>query len=242
MKKVIITSLVLLFTLTLNAQWWGNSKKIKGNGNISTETRKTQEYNSVSLGGSFDVVLVQGKEGNLKIEGEENLLPYIITEVKNDGLKIYVKKGINIKTTRKLLVRVPIQDIQKISLGGSGNIKSETLLKAEELILSIGGSGNIDVDIDATTIKSSVAGSGDINLKGKTDFIECSIAGSGSVKGFDLQANKLKASIAGSGSIKINVKDEITTSIAGSGNVYYKGNPPKINSKSAGSGSIVRKD
>ena len=240
MKKIIITSFILLFTLSSNAQWWGKDR-VKGDGNVITEKRKTSAYDGVGVGGSFDVVLVKGKEGNLTIEGEKNLLPYIITEVKNGMLKIKVKKGVNIRMTRKLVVTVPVREIEKVSLGGSGNIKGKVLLKSENLDLAIGGSGNIDVEVDAENLKTSIAGSGDVFISGKTDYMKCSIAGSGSVKAYELEAKSVKASIAGSGSVRATVTDEIKASIAGSGSVYYKGDPPKVKSTSAGSGSVIKK-
>tara|TARA_B100001059_G_C17694661_1_gene506843 strand:+ start:617 stop:748 length:132 start_codon:yes stop_codon:yes gene_type:complete len=43
--------------------------------------------------------LKKGEEGKISIEGEENLLEYIVTEVSRGILKIQVEKGINLKTT-----------------------------------------------------------------------------------------------------------------------------------------------
>ena len=129
MKRLIITMIILTMTLSVSAQnWWGN-KRIKGNGNMTTETRNTSDYEGVSLGGFFDVILVKGKEGKIKIEGEENLMDYIITEVSNGILKVKVKKGVNIKTSRRLTVTVPVKEIEKVSLGGSGNISRKTAPK-----------------------------------------------------------------------------------------------------------------
>lgn len=243
MRKLIITALIFTVTFSVNAQnWWGKNKKVRGNGNVKTETRKTGDYKGVSVGGFFDVTLVKGKEGNIKIEGEENLMEYIITEVEKGTLKVKVKKGYNLRTTKKLHVTVPVEEIEKVGLGGSGNVTSEITLKSDDFSVSIGGSGNITLDVEANNIKSSLAGSGNINLSGSTDHFKCSIAGSGDIKAYDLQTNSLKASIAGSGDIRASVKNEIRASVAGSGNIYYKGKPDKKDIRSAGSGRIVSKN
>lgn len=241
MKKLFITAIILTFTLSVDAQMWGN-KRVKGNGNLTTETRSTGDYDGVNVGGFFDVTLVKGKEGKVTIEGEENLLEYIITEVSRGVLKIKVEKGINIKTTRKLTVTVPVESIESVSLGGSGNIKSETKLKSDSFEVNLGGSGNIALDIEANNIKSSIGGSGNIRLSGDADYMKSSIAGSGTIKAYELQVNEIKASIAGSGDIRVSVKDAIKATVAGSGSIYYKGNPPKIDTKSVGSGSVVSRN
>jgi hypothetical protein len=63
MKKLIITSIILTLSFSVNAQSWWNSKKVRGNGKVITETRRTSDYESVSSAGNFDVKLVAGKEG-----------------------------------------------------------------------------------------------------------------------------------------------------------------------------------
>ncbi|MFY0629368.1 MAG: DUF2807 domain-containing protein [Flavobacteriaceae bacterium] len=242
MKKLFITAIVLTMTLSVNAQsWWGN-KKVKGNGNVTTITRSTGDYDGVSVGGFFDVILVKGKEGKVKIEGEKNLMEYIVTDVKKGNLQIKVKKGVNIRTTKRLTVTVPVKSIDQVSLGGSGNIKGDVLLKADDFGVNLGGSGNITLRVDATTVKSSIGGSGNIKLSGDAGSFKGSIAGSGTIKAYELEVNTVKATIAGSGDIRISVKDEIKATIAGSGSIYYKGNPPKVNTKSVGSGSVRKRN
>lgn len=239
MKKWIITSIVLTLTFNLNAQSWWNSKKVRGNGKITTVTRSTSDYDGIAIGGSFDVILVKGSEGKITIKGEENIIPYIVTEVKRGNLNVKYKKNVNVRLTRKLVVTIPFRDIDKVSLGGSGNVTSENLIKADRIKFSLGGSGNIVAEVSATEVKTSIGGSGNIKLSGKTDELTCSIAGSGSIKAYGLTTNTTKASIAGSGNIRTTVRNKIKASVVGSGSVYYKGNPKHIDSKSVGSGDVI---
>jgi len=240
MKKLLFT--LLIFTIhTSFGQWW-NSKKIRGNGNITKVERSVGKFDSVGVGGSFNVVLVDGKEGKVTIEGEENIIPYIITEVKRGELKIKVKDNTNVRFNRKLTVTVPFEAIEGISLGGSGSIISEKTVNGDQVDFSIGGSGNIKTKVKASSIKSSIGGSGNINLSGTADSMKCSIAGSGNIKAYDLTTNTLKVSVAGSGDIHVTVRERIKASVAGSGSVYYKGDPKYIDRNSVGSGDVIKKD
>ena len=67
MKKLATLSLVLLFTASCTAQW---GKRVKGNGNMTTVERSVGEYDAIGLSGWFDVDLVAGSEGEIKLEGE----------------------------------------------------------------------------------------------------------------------------------------------------------------------------
>ncbi len=239
-KKIILTLFVVTVSLSSNAQnWYGNSKKIKGNGKVVTVNRTTSDYDGVSVGGSFDVVLVKGKEGKIKIEGEENILPYIITEIKRNKLNIKYKKNTNIRLTKRLTVTVTYSDIESVSLGGSGNITNEGVFKSDDFSASLGGSGNITLNIDADKASSNIGGSGNIKLSGNSNTFKCAIAGSGSIKAYDLSTDTLNANIAGSGSIKATVKTRIKAKVVGSGNIYYKGNPKYVDNKSLGSGDVI---
>ncbi|MFK8060871.1 MAG: head GIN domain-containing protein [Polaribacter sp.] len=238
-KKILLTSLILTLTFTVNAQnWWGKNKKIKGNGNVVTVNRTTSDFDKVSVGGSFDVILVKGKEGNIKIEGEENIIPYVETEVSGSNLKIQYKKNTNIRTTRRLTVTISFNDLEGVSLGGSGKITCNTIIKSDDFSTNLGGSGDITLKVDANNVKASIGGSGNINLEGKSNEFTCSIAGSGSIRAYELKTDELYAKVAGSGSIKTTVKSKIKATIVGSGSVYYKGKPTHIDTKSAGSGDV----
>ena len=239
MKKLILTSLILTMTFSANAQNWWGGKRVKGNGKVVTETRTTSDYDVISVGGSFDVVLVKGKEGKITIEAESNLMKYIITEVSGDKLKIRFKKNTNIRTTRRLLVTVPFQDLEKVSIGGSGNIHSKEVIKANKFTMSVAGSGNINLKVDADTVKSSIAGSGDINVSGRASDLNCSIAGSGNINAYGLKVASTTARITGSGNIKTTASDRVDAKVVGSGNIYYKGSATHIKSKSIGSGDVI---
>ena len=241
-KKITLSLLAIAFSINASAQWWGNNKRIKGNGNLITETRNVSDYDAIALGGSIDVVLVKGKEGKITLEGEENLLEYIETEVKGNTLKIKVKNNTSIKFNRKFVVTVPYTDLEAVSLGGSGNISNEGRIKATEFTVNIGGSGNISLAIDADEITTNIGGSGNIKLSGKAEELSSRISGSGNVSAYDLEVNSLSAVIAGSGNIRALVKDAIDAKVVGSGSVYYKGNPDTIEKTSLGSGSIINKN
>lgn len=87
MKKFIALGFALSVVAVTNAQW---GKRIRGNGNIVTVERSVGEYDVVAVAGWFDVELVDGKEGKLTLKGEENLLDYIKTGVKDGKLTIKV--------------------------------------------------------------------------------------------------------------------------------------------------------
>ncbi|MDH7446548.1 head GIN domain-containing protein [Aquimarina sp. 2201CG14-23] len=243
MRTVLIILSVTLCSITsIHAQWWGNGKKIEGDGNEVTKTRSLSEYDQVKVKGSLDVSLVSGTEGKIKIEGESNLIPYIVTEIEGEALKIYVKKGYYLKTSRgkQLLITVPFRDLNKVSLSGSGDVFSDDTIKANSFKTSVSGSGDVRLAVEANELESSVSGSGDLTLKGIAENLECNVTGSGDVKAYDLKAKNVDASVTGSGDIKVTSTYSLKARVTGSGDIDYQGNPEKEDKKVSGSGDITK--
>ncbi len=242
MKTIITLSLITLLSISCTAQW---GKKVKGNGNMTTIERSVGDYDAVALSGWFDVNLVAGNEGELTLKGEENLLEYIKTEVKDGKLTIKVKKGINLKPSSwkkgmGIYVTVPVEDINAVTLSGSGDIVGKTTLKANNFKTSISGSGDITLDVDANEVKATMSGSGDINLSGKTGDLEVRVSGSGDIKAYDLEADYVSAEVSGSADVKVTVNQTLKARVSGSGDISYRGNPKKIDSKTSGSGDVSK--
>jgi hypothetical protein len=77
-------------------------------------------------------------------------------------------------------------------------------------------------------------------LSGKGTDLEINISGSGSVDAESLEAENCVAKISGSGKCEVNASKSIDARISGSGSVYYKGDPVKVNSHSSGSGKVKK--
>ncbi len=237
MKNLMLKSVTLLFifTLTLGSVY---AQKVKGNGKTINKTRNVGSFDGVGVSGSFDVILVAGNEGKLELSVEENLEPYLITEVKDGNLKIKWKKGVNIRTSKNTIVTVHFKNINSLAMSGSGDITSKDVIKGNSLKMAVAGSGDIKIDMDVQMAKSAISGSGDIKLSGKATEFEAAVSGSGDVEAYDLKTEKAELKIAGSGSIGISVEKEIIARVSGSGDIKYKGQPRIEDIKVSGSGQI----
>jgi len=240
MKKAIVLSLVMAITVSCSAQW---GKKIKGNGEKVTIERATGDYDEIAVSGWFDVDLVDGKEGQLTLEGESNLLEYIVTEVKNGKLSIKTENNVNLKPSdwnNGIRITVPVESVSSISLSGSGDIVGKTTIKTDKLSTSMSGSGDITLNVETNSLSASMSGSGDINFSGNTTDFSATISGSGDIKAFELEADNVEAIVSGSADIKVTANKMLQARVSGSGDITYRGNPEKLDTKTSGSGDISK--
>jgi hypothetical protein len=216
-------------------------QRIRGNGNVRTETRSPGSFKSVSSHGSFDVFVSNGEQ-SVKIEAEENLLPYIETYVEGNTLHVQTKDDYWLSPGRKVKIYVSSPNYESIRSFGSGDIIGESkITNSSKLELEVNGSANIKMDVDAPEINTETNGSGDMFLKGETKSFEGQIHGSGNIKAMHLRSNETKIEIYGSGNADVFVDGKLDVHVAGSGDVNYGGNA-QVSSSMAGSGRVKKVD
>jgi hypothetical protein len=214
-------------------------ERVDGNGNIRSENRKISEARRIKVAGDMNVFIEKGPV-SLKVEGDDNLLEYLITEFNNNWLEIRTRDNVNLHSSKPIKVYVTTPEIIELKVSGSGNIKSNPKFSTDRnTSFDISGSGDITAAINAPKVESHISGSGNLHISGETKDVEIHISGSGNYDGPGLKAENASVNIAGSGDANLFADDKLKASIAGSGNIKYKGNAT-VESHIAGSGSVSR--
>jgi hypothetical protein len=215
---------------------------VKGSGVRSSETRKLGDFHAVSLRGPMDIEYTDGPAEDVVIEAEDNILPLIVTEIKDGQLVVRVKDNNPFNHFKKILVKVTAPDVEELSLAGSGTIRLMNEWQQDDHIkLSVTGSGDIIGAVNSPNVRVAVTGSGDVKMKGETKDLAVDIAGSGSFDGYDLKAENTDVHVGGSGDAKVHASVKLDVHVSGSGSVDYHGNP-QVNSSTSGSGSVHKRD
>ena len=236
-KQVILfsTFAFLMFTsITGNTQIYG----IKGEGDIVKQEIKLESLRGINLGISGEVVLTQGSPQKIVLEGQQNILDNIEREVKGGLWNIRFDK--NVRESKPVTIYITLQDLEGISLSGSGSVKSTNKFTGlDDLDISVVGSGDITISYEANSTDLNLSGSGSIDLAGTSDELSIAISGSGDVIAGDLKSNDCEIQISGSGDARVYVNQTLNAQISGSGDVHYSGNA-SVNSQIVGSGEITK--
>jgi hypothetical protein len=202
------------------------------------ETRDLKGFTKVSFGVSGNMYINIGNEFKVVLEGDKSVLEDIITEV-SGGRLIVKKENWRFNNNEKVTVYITMPGINGLGVSGSGRAEIKDAVKADDLSLSVSGSGKIYTnEITVNNLKSSISGSGNIIVgSGNAANGDISISGSGNYMGESIKIGSLDISISGSGNCATGVTESLKASVSGSGNVTYEGNP-KIDARVSGSGKI----
>jgi len=210
MKKLILLSILLIVGCS------SIKNNIQGSGNIISESRELNNFTSIILLGSIDVNIKTSESNNCVVVADDNLIPYIKTEVVNNKLNISLNESYS--SEEKLVVNINTPNYDEVSLSGSGNI-------------------NI-LDFKNNNLSLNISGSGNITGNGEVETLVVKINGSGNLMSKEIKSKSATITINGSGDGEVFASDSISTKINGSGNIKYFGNPENVDSIINGSGNI----
>lgn len=217
----------LSFAMLLLAPFAGHaqrSEEVSGNGNIKKEKRNASAaVDEISTSGKFKVYITQGNTPSIEVEADENLLPYIETEISGDELQLHPKRGYNIKPSKDIVVRVTVKELESLSGSGTSGFYTQGAVKGDKLEVAMSGRGDAELDLQYNKLEIGISGTGKAKLKGRADEAEIAISGSGDVDAPAMQSQKMEVSISGAGSAYVNASKKLDVAVSGSGNVKYKG-------------------
>ncbi|WP_143307365.1 head GIN domain-containing protein [Chitinophaga vietnamensis] len=213
--------------------------EITGNGVVKQEERKASPFKKISTSGPYKVVIRQGNDHTIKVEAEENLLPYIVTEISGSKLEIYTKKGEHIRTTKPVTVYVTMKEVSGLESSGASGFRSEGQLRTDHLSLGTSGASECNLNIDADEVSVGTSGASKIHLQGRANDASYGTSGASDIDAVDLQSQDVKIGISGSGNAKVNAVKTLSVTVSGNGNVQYKG-CPAIQQSVSGRGNISK--
>lgn len=226
-KLSVIAALLFASCNNGNISSDGETNKLTGNGIIISEMREIKPFRSISIEGIFNVTLEQGIKESVQIEGDENILPVILTVIENDTLKVKVKENASIYKLNKLDLHITLVTISNLNTIGVRSLKCLNALHLHELFMDAEGVGSIALNLEADklTVKCNIIEPFVLSGEVKETIIDHN--GLGALQAFDLKSEKLSVYMQGTATAEVFASKEIRIDAAGTGYVYYKGGATK---------------
>lgn len=192
---------------------------VKGSGNVSTEKRDIDGFDSIEVSGIFQVEIVSGKDFSVEVQTDDNLVQFVKTDVDDGTLEISLDKKVSPRSD--LIVRVTAPNIKKIESSGVSKITASGIKN------------------DSLAIESS--GASKISAAGETAKLSVNVSGAGSVNAEDLKAVDADIRASGACKISVNVSGSLKTDASGASNITYTGDPKTVDNHQSGVGSVTKK-
>jgi hypothetical protein len=192
---------------------------VRGNGDMKTEERSVGAFSNVEAAGAFEIQWENGSPG-LRVTTDENLLPYIGTDVSGDTLHLRTREHIWPTHGIKVVISSPTR--------AGAKLRGAVKLTAKQL--------------KDPTFALESTGASEISLEGRVDRLLADMTGASQLDADGLQSKTAEISTTGAGDAEVAVTDTLKVVITGAGKVVYSGNPATIEKHITGAGSIRHKD
>jgi len=181
--------------------------------------RDVGSFTSISSEGAFEIEVVSQKSQGLEIEGDDNVLPLVSTEVSNNVLHVRNARGYSVSEPVRLKISVP--NLEGISSSGAGSIV-------------VSGVKNEKFEINAN-------GAPSIRASGETKELTIDANGAGTLEVHKLRAVNVHVDLKGVANAEVYASGQLDATVSGPSRVIYHGTPV-VNKTINGPGEVEKKE
>jgi hypothetical protein len=184
----------------------------RGEGAVETETRTIEAFSRIETSAGIGVSARIGPAGTLEVHAKGNVLPLIVTEVKDGTLRLRSSHGYT--TSEKVDVVVTTTSLSRLALSG-GSVGQVEGLKADSIDIELSGGSRLTATGQATDMSLGLSGGSVANLQGlSTGTIALDASGGSNAT---LQASE-RVHGSASGGTRITVFGDADLSVETTGN------------------------
>jgi Putative auto-transporter adhesin, head GIN domain len=202
----------------INIKIGGKTAAITGSGTAATATRDVPVFTTIETHGACKLTLRVGEAQSIKITADDNLLPYLTSEVK-DGVLV-LKSLVAVSTKNGIAYEITAPQIDRLLNSGA---------------VAVNASG-----FSGPSLTVEASGAGSLVLAGKVDSFNSSLSGVGSLNADKLVADRVSVDVSGVGSAEIRAEKSLKANVSGVGSVKWRGAATDVSKNVSGIGSVSK--
>jgi hypothetical protein len=210
MLKIII--LLLLFT----SQIIQAEDVIEGSGNIMTESRQINDFTKLTLNMPATIRVDNQAASFLSIMADDNIIPIIKSDLKNNHLTITTTQSFKTKNTIEIILGT--KQLQQLNLESSTQVTLNKL-QGDKLMIDVKGISTIIANGNLTHLNINLSGSHKLNFQA-------------------LKSQMVSLNTKGSNIVNINAQQSLDIKVKGISTIRYSGNPKSITKQVLGISNI----
>jgi uncharacterized protein with beta-barrel porin domain len=238
-KNIRTISLFFLMTglLTINSC---NLRCLRGNGDVTSETRDVSNFSELEISSALKVVYTQSPTYKVEVIADDNLIGYITTEVHGNELQVDIKNRRCFNKVTKAEIHISAPSIEKIDISGASEFESTNTMSPGNLSLKASGASRVSLSSQTTGFTGEISGASEIEVSGSSNTLYIDESGASVFNAGSLLTKTATIELSGASSATVNVKNSLNAELSGASNLEYYGSPT-VSSSTSGSSTINKK-
>ncbi len=219
MRRLVELSIFALLIVALAGCtiYTGPGVRIRGSGRVIQETREVSGFTGVTVNGAAVLNIDRTGTESLVVTADDNLMPYLVTEVRGSTLYIEPKPGYTIVAPITLKLALTVKDLESLTLNGA----TTTAVKG----------------LDAERLQVAINGASTVKMAGQANRQDIVLSGAATYNAENLDSQSASVTNNGAGAAVVRVSQQLNAEINGLGSIEYIGNP-QVSKAVHGIGSI----
>jgi len=168
---------------------------------LKAETRPVSGFTGIDASGVFEITVTKGNTESLSIEADNEVMPYIRSEVQNGVLHLYIDKAV--KNVRILKAFIVMKNLDYVALSGACKLTSNDLFTPEKFKSDCSGACGMNVNLNTGQLSIEANGASNIQMKaGVTGNVDLNVSGASKIQ-IDLKASNVKLNSGGICSVEL---------------------------------------
>ena len=151
MKKLLLSLFVAGFTLSAFCQ--------------KTETRTVSDFTGIDASNAFEITVTKGNTESLTVEADDNVMPYVRTEVKHGVLHLFIDNSKKLKNIKVLKASIVMKNLDKVTLSGACKLTGNGLFTPDKFNSDCSGATHLDLQLNTGQMTIKTSGASKINLQ-----------------------------------------------------------------------------
>lgn len=211
--------------------------------------RNVPAFNGIEVSSGVEVEFSQNPTQKVTVKTEADKQQYVMTEVENGVLKIFVRnKGVRNLNFNNLKVEVsnpklsrlvtksgasfkaitPISESTLALSSNSGSLVSGTFKISTNTALEVESGSNVKINLDTKSVAIDASSGSSLKLSGTASTSVISASSGSSVSAGEFVTKSAVIDASSGSSVKINTTESVTASASSAASIQYKGNPVKV--------------
>lgn len=185
------------------------------------QTVINDSFNKLKVEGKIKLVIQSADLNSLElisVEGNNKLEDIISFNVKNNELVLSSKES-----DVELLLKY--KDLQRINIPSVATVKSNNVLKSENLQLIVSSAADLILEVEATVVNLKASGASTVKLSGTTNVLEAELSGAADLFAPELIAKGAKLNLSGASDAFVNVETSVSAKASGVSNINLLSKP-----------------
>lgn len=220
MKRITILATTITALAVLSGCHMNFGHGVTGSGNRKTEKRTLASFNAINTQGAFSIDVNNQKPASFEIETDDNILPLIQSEVRNDVLYLKAEKSYN--SREDVVIHIGMPQLNAVEATGAGKFRVQNLK-------------NDRFEVRAT-------GAVMLTATGEAKEVEVHATGAGLIDVHNLRASTADVSSTGAAKVDVYATEQLDANATGAAVVTYSGDPKTVNKKINGAGTVRKRE